>query len=77
MTGMTKPSSSAARSKTVRAASPGKFPAPAAGKAAARKPGIGPASTNGRSQVAEMLREIQIDGKALSLQIERLRERFL
>jgi hypothetical protein len=46
-------------------------------KPAASKSISGPASTNGRSHAAEMLREIQIDGKALSVQIERLRHRFL
>ena len=30
-----------------------------------------------RRKVAEMLRDLQIDGKALSVEIERLRHRFL
>ena len=30
-----------------------------------------------QSRISELLREMQIDGKALSVQIERLRHRFL
>jgi hypothetical protein len=32
---------------------------------------------HGRDRVAEMLRELQVDGKALSLRIQRLSGRFL
>jgi hypothetical protein len=61
--------SSTAHAKTAGAASPK--------KAAASKPAGRAVSARGRSKAAEMLREIQIDGKALSVQIERLRHRFL
>lgn len=48
-----------------------KAPAPAAKKAAAKRP------TADSRKAAEMLREIQIEGEALSAQIDRLRHRFL
>jgi hypothetical protein len=69
--------SSTAHSKTARAAASKDAPASAPSKAAASKPASRAVSTRGRSKAAEMLREIQIDGKALSVQIERLRHRFL
>jgi hypothetical protein len=77
MIDMPAPRSSTAHAKTARAASPKKAPLSAPNKAAASKPAGRAVSTRGRSQAAEMLREIQIDGKALSVQIERLRHRFL
>jgi hypothetical protein len=43
----------------------------------AAKPVAAKTAASRRSKAAEMLREIQIDGKALSVQIERLRRRFL
>jgi hypothetical protein len=65
--------SSIAQPKAAAAALAKKLP----NKAAASKPAARSASRPGRSQAAEILREIQIDGKALSIQIERLRHRFL
>lgn len=58
---------------------PRKASNPSAGPnaAAASKKPVRPLSTRGRTKVAEMLRDLQIDGKALSVQIERLRHRFL
>lgn len=56
---------------------------PAAAKQAKRsenKPGAAPkqrpTSRRGRGKAAQMLREIQLDAEALSVQLERLRHRF-
>jgi hypothetical protein len=65
---MTDMSASTPSSKTARTASPKEAAPP---KTARR------AVSPRRSKAAELLREIQIDGKALSVQIERLRHRFL
>jgi hypothetical protein len=65
------PRSSTAQSKPAAAKQ-----APASG-AKQTKPAQRAVSRRGRSKAAQMLREIQIDGKALSVQIERLRHRFL
>ncbi len=70
---MTTTRSSAVRPKATGHATP---KAPKPGKAAARKPAVR-AVVRGRNKVAEMLRELQIDGKARSLEIERLSHRFL
>nr|WP_294527743.1 hypothetical protein [uncultured Rhodopila sp.] len=48
-----------------------KTPAPAAKKAVPKRP------TADSRKAAEMLREIQIEGEALSARIDRLRHRFL
>jgi hypothetical protein len=74
---MTASPSSTTQPKATRAASPKKTSRQAAKKATAPKSDGRSSSARGRSRAAEMLREIQIDGKALSVQIERLRSRFL
>jgi hypothetical protein len=73
MIDMPAPRSSTAKVKTAGTAAP----KPAVGPGPAAKPAARAAAPRRRSKAAEMLREIQIDGKALSVQIERLRHRFL
>ena len=58
-------------------------PRPAQAEAPPQAPLPEPSAIHGRTKaavnrkVAEMLRDLQIDGKALSAEIERLRHRFL
>jgi hypothetical protein len=74
MIDMPVPRSSTAHSKPAAA----RQAKPSANKpTAAHKPTQRAVSRRGRSKAAQMLREIQIDGQALSAQIERLRHRFL
>ncbi len=63
----------ASRSATVTPKAPGKSSAP---DTAARKTESGSRETSGNRVVADLLRDLQINGKALSAQIERLRHRF-
>lgn len=63
----------ATRSAAVKAKTPAKARAPSTG---ARKTGSG-TQVREDKVVADMLRDLQIDGKALSDRIERLRHRFL
>jgi hypothetical protein len=75
MTEMAAARSATAYSKTTLAAAPNQVPA---AKKSGAKPTVARAATTADSRkITEMLREIQIDGEALSAQIERLRHRFL
>ena len=62
------------RPATVRTKAAAKASAPAAGVS---KTPSGTKAPKGDRMVADLLRDLQIDGKALSDQIERLRHRFL
>ena len=78
---MTAPRSSTAPSGTApppprRKTASSVAPKPAAKKSPARQP-VNRAAAADRRKVTELLRELQIDGEALSAQIERLRHRFL
>lgn len=64
----------ASRPATVRTKAPVKAAAPSAGVS---KAASGTKAPKRDRVVADMLRDLQIDGKALSDQIERLRHRFL
>ncbi len=63
----------ASRSATVTPKAPGK---PAAKETGARKTASAQRAPADNRVVADLLRDLQIDGKALSAQIERLRHRF-
>ena len=72
---MAAPRSSTLSQKPVSAASQATQPGAPAKQPAARKPARVRATDNGLA--ADILRQIKIDGEALSAQIERLRHRFL
>jgi hypothetical protein len=77
MIDMAAPPSSPVHPKSTQAASPAKATASVAKKPPAKKRTARAPSTTDSRKVAEILREIQIDGEVLSARIKRLRHRFL